>query len=379
MTSLLVSLRCWTEEPTDAIGGRVHVRVAEPTLWQADYELEEEREALRDAFATFFERECPPERVREAEPDGFDEKLWRQLVEMRVVAMGVPEAAGGDGAGLVELALVAEQHGRRLAPVPLIEAVVTARLLARCSGDAARGWVRALNDGVRFASLALQPARDGDRQLVPFGALADAVVALVGDDLVLCTGESTPVANQGRTPLAWWQLPGGSSGSTVLLSGPEAVAAYERARRDWRLLTAAALVGIGDGALAIAVEHARERIAFGVPIGSFQAVAHPLVDVAMAVETARRIVWKAAWWADTDEAAQLHLVPMAHLAASEAADLGARVGVHTLGGVGFTVESDEQLYFRRAKGWTLVGGDPQAELDRIADALYGPTEPVPAG
>lgn len=179
------------------------------------------------------------------------------------------------------------------------------------------------------------------------------------------------VVNQAGSPLAWWTLCEGGTSREVLLSGNAAVEAFERARREWRLLMAGALVGLAQRSLEIAVEHARERIAFGVPIGSFQAVAHPLVDVAMATEIARRISWKAAWWADEDAATERHLIPMAYLAAEEAAVLATTVGVHTLGGVGFTTESDLELYFRRAKGWALVAGDPQSELDEIAAALYG--------
>ena len=101
-------------------------------LRHGDFTLGDEQRALREAFASFLVRECPSERVRAAEPLGFDEKLWRQFVEMRAVAMGVPAGDGGDGAGLVELALVAEEVGRSLAPVPFVETAVAARLLSRC-------------------------------------------------------------------------------------------------------------------------------------------------------------------------------------------------------------------------------------------------------
>jgi alkylation response protein AidB-like acyl-CoA dehydrogenase len=343
------------------------------TLRQADYELGDDLKALRDAFAAFFDKECPPERVRDAEPDGYDDRLWRQLGDLRSVPMGVPEEAGGDGAKLLELVLVTEELGRHLAPVPLVEALAAARLLARIGSGASSDWLARTLAGDRLVTVALHRAGEGVRQLVPAGAVADAVVGLLGDDLVLCTTTGTQVApaNQGRTPLGWWDLSGAATERTVLGSGPAAVDVYETAQREWRILIAASLVGMADAALRIAVEHAKDRIAFGVPIGSFQAVAHPLADVAIGVETVRRLVWKAAWWADADPTAMRHLIPMAYLAACETAVHSATVGVHTLGGVGFTVESDEQLYFRRATGWTLIAGDPLDELDRIADALYG--------
>jgi alkylation response protein AidB-like acyl-CoA dehydrogenase len=357
----------------------MHPRRGDQTPWQADYELGDDLKTLRDAFGSFFDKECPPERVRQAEPGGHDEALWRLLGDLRAVPMGVPEEAGGDGAGLVGLALVTEQVGRHLAPVPLVEVVTAARLLARVGSEASTDWLTGAMNGDRLITVALHPAEAGVRQLVPAGAVADAAVALVGDDLVVCTasGTRTAPANQGRAPLGWWDLASEATVRTVLCTGRPAVEAYETARREWRILMAAALVGMADGALRVAVAHAKDRVAFGVPIGSFQAVAHPLADVATEVETVRRLIWKAAWWADTDPTAMRHLIPMAYLAASETAVHSAIVGVHTLGGVGFTVESDEQLYFRRATGWTLVAGDPLDELDRIADALYGAAD-VPA-
>lgn len=346
------------------------ITVDEQPLRLADFELSEDNEALRDVFSAFFERECPPERVRENEPLGFDPDLWSQLQEMRPVAMGIPESAGGDGAGHVDLVLLTEQWGRRLAPVPLAEAIAAARLLA---GFGPSDRLAAALDGTSLLTLAHHRAVAGRPQLVPAAAVADGVVGLVGDELVVAEPESRPepVADQGRTPLAWVDLAGSGVKREVVASGSAATEAFARAQRDWRLLMAGALVGMTDGALQIAVDHAREREAFGAPIGSFQAIAHPLVDVAMDLEVARRITWKAAWWADEDPSAATHLIPMAYLHAEEAAVRSATVGVHTLGGVGFTVESDEQLYFRRAKGWTLPAGDPQAELDAIADGLWG--------
>jgi alkylation response protein AidB-like acyl-CoA dehydrogenase len=345
------------------------------TLRKDDYSLGEDLEALRDAFRAFFQKECPPERVRAAEPHGYDEKLWSQVNELRAVQMGVPEAMGGDGAGMVELALVAEEVGRHLAPVPLIEAIVAARLLARSDVGATTDVLARILDGDALVTVALHAG--GGEQLVPAAAVAGAAVGLVGDELVVVACEEQPrrPANQGHAPLAWMDLSSADAQRTVVARGGSAIAAFETAQREWRLLMAAALVGMGEGALRIAVEHARERVAFGVPIGSFQAIAHPLADVATEVESTRRLVWKAAWWADADPTAMRHLVPTAYLAAYEAAVHAATVGVHTLGGVGFTVESDEQLYFRRATGWTLVAGDPHDELDRIADTLYGPAGP----
>ncbi len=250
--------------------------------------------------------------MRASEPMGFDAELWRQFVELRAVAMGVPEADGGDGAGLVELSLVAEEVGRAVAPVPFIEAAVVARLLARC-GAPAESWCRDALDGTKLVTLALRPVRPDDRQLVPAGAVADAVVALVDGDLVVVTG-STPlphVANHGFAPLGRLNLDDAGATVTSIASGEDAVDAFEAAVDEWRLLMAAAQVGMATTALALAVDFATNREAFGVPIATFQAMSHPLAERYIGIVGARRLVWKAAWFADHEPATNRQLIPMA--------------------------------------------------------------------
>ncbi len=352
--------------------------ISAPILRRADYRLSEEEQALAEAFSAFFERSCPSERVRAAEPWGFDAALWAELAPMRPVAMGLPESLGGDGAGLVELVLVTEPFGRSVAPVPLVEAAVAARLLAAVAtaapGGPADAWVNQVIDEHKVVTLALQPG--GGPQLVPAGAVADAVVGLLGDELVLgvCPAERAArrPRNHGFAPIAWCDLSDPECSFRPLWSGPSARAAFERAVREWKLLMASALIGMAQATLDIGVEHARSRVAFGAPIGSFQAVSHALADVAMAVETGRRLVRKGAWYAAHEPDEDVHRVLMAYRYATQTAMTAATVGVHVLGGVGFTVESDPQLYFRRVKGWTLVAGDPKAALSDIADALFGP-------
>jgi len=339
-------------------------------LRRNDYSLSEEQEALRDAFRLFFEKHCSSELVRESEPVGFDAALWAQIVDLRPVAMGVPLDHDGDGAGLVELALVAEEAGRRMAPIPLIEGMVAARLLAKLADHgvaAAVGLLASVLEGSIITLAVGGGAGRPGRQLVPNGAIARTVIGLHGDRLVLATSDTPPphVENLACAPLAWWDLADGDT----LLSGPTALELFAAAQDEWRLLTAAALVGVGQTALDLAAQYAQDRFAFGVPIGSFQAMAHPLADVLMGVECARRLTWKAAWFLDFEPEHMRALVGMAYYSAAEAAERAGSVGIHTQGGFGFTLESDEQLLYRRAKGWPLVAGDRRAELQRIADRV----------
>ena len=338
-------------------------------LRRSDYSLSDEQQALRDAFRLFFEKHCSSERVREAEPLGWDAALWSQIGDLRPVAMGVPVERGGDGAGLVELALVAEEFGRRAAPLPLVEAMVAARLLAALeaqqeSATAARE--RLLEGAVVSVAVGSDADRTG-RRLVPGGAVAGSVLGLHGERLVMASAEVPPphVPNLASAPLAWWDLADGAT----LATGEPALMFFARAQQEWRVLTAAALVGIGQTALDLAAEYAKERVAFGVPIGSFQSVAHPLADVLIGIESARRLTHKAAWFLDHEADHVGPLASMAFVHAAEAAERAGTVGVHTQGGFGFTLESDEQLFYRRAKGWALIGGDRRAELQQIAEGV----------
>jgi alkylation response protein AidB-like acyl-CoA dehydrogenase len=278
--------------------------------------------------------------------------------------MAVPEADGGAGATLLDLALTLETLGRRLAPVPLTEHAVAVRLLARC--DALPHDVL---DGARMATLAVRPAREGVARLVPAGAVADVVVARQGDDLVVVeSSPGEPVANLASAPLADRAL----DGAGVVASGVDAERLHEDAVDEWRVLTAAALVGLGFGALDIGVRYVSEREQFGVPIGSFQTLQHALADVSVALDGAQLLARKAAWARDVgrDDAAQLAV--MAFVFAAEQAQRASERALHFHGGYGFMEEYDIQLFYRRAKGWANVLDEPAREYARLADLRYGP-------
>jgi alkylation response protein AidB-like acyl-CoA dehydrogenase len=273
--------------------------------------------------------------------------------------MSLPEAMGGDGGGLVEAALVAEQLGRRLAPVPLLESIVASRVLDEA-------------DPSHIPTLALRPVAPGARQLVPAGAVANVVVGLEDDELVVFVADDppVPVANLASAPLAWRTLSGPGT-RTVLARGDEARARFGVAVREWKVLMAAGQTGVAQGALDLAITYATEREAFGVPIGAFQAIAHALADVAVGVVGSRHLAWRAAWYCDHEPDAADEPALVAWLHARDVATRAASVGIHVQGGFGFTLESDLQLYFRRAKGWTVVSGDAHDDLRALGDLRYG--------
>jgi len=172
-------------------------------------------------------------------------------------------------------------------------------------------------------------------------------------------------------------------GAEVLATGAEAHAAFEHALAEWQTLTAAALTGIARTALEIAIAYVNERHQFDRPIGAFQALQQQLADLPIAIDGSVLLAAKAAWAGDrgtpgvidvglcdvTDFAA---LASMAFLFASDAAALATDRSLHAHGGYGYAEEYDIQLFFRRARGWALVAGDPSRECLNLSDRLFGP-------
>ena len=339
-----------------------------------DLSLSDDQLTLRAAFAEFFEKEATIDRVRAAEPLGFDQELWAKLAGTGAVAMGLPEDAGGGGASNLDLVLVAEQYGRRIAPVPFVEAAAAGRILAAAGATELIGGVA---DGSLMPTIALSPPRDGRLRLVPAGAVAEIVVALDGDRLIAVGRQPgarpyvVPSPNFGSSPLADWPLDDGEL--TVLATGPRAVRLYQDGVSLWRLLMAAALGGLRSAALDLGVSYVKARKAFGVIIGSFQAIQHRLADVVVAGDGAQLLVYEAAWARDAAQPEAMALASMAFLFGADCAFRTARECLQFHGGYGFTLEYDIQLYFRRAKAWPLALGDSRREYERLADLVYPET------
>jgi alkylation response protein AidB-like acyl-CoA dehydrogenase len=336
-----------------------------------DLALSPEQQALVASVADLLESHSSPESVRKAEERGFDPHLWATLSEFGALAMAVPETSGGWGAGLLELALVAEQLGSWLAAAPVVEAQVACRLLAALSTRQAAAALDGALAGEQLVTMAVRPAGRGVATLVPGAAVADAVVAREGDRLVLVPlghGNRRVVANLAADPLADVDLT--VEATVVLATGNDAVEAFERAVDDWLTLTAARLVGSAAAAHRSVCEYARQRRTWGRLIGSYQAVSHPLADSATAIDGARLLMRKAAWARDGELPRARELAAMAFAFAAESARDATYLAVHLHGGVGFTLEHDAQLHYRRVRGWSRVWGEPRDALLRVAAQRY---------
>ncbi|HEX7096585.1 MAG TPA: acyl-CoA dehydrogenase family protein [Acidimicrobiales bacterium] len=333
-----------------------------------DLGLSDDQLAIQEVFSAFFTKESPPPVARAAEPLGFDRSLWQRLLETGAPGMGAPESAGGGGASLSDLLVAAEAFGRAIAPVPLVEHVIAARVAPE--PDIVAGEV--------VATLALRPADEqGVWRLAPAGAVADVVVGVDGDELVAVRSQppGDGPRNHACMPLADRSAREGDR--TVL--GP--AENFERALDEWKVLTASALVGIAAAALDMGVEYAMTRHQFGVPIGSFQAVQHGLADLPVLIDGSRLLAHKAAWAGDGGGDGKIDvddghvedfraLASMAFVFASDAASHATDRSLHYHGGYGFSQEYDIQLYYRRARGWSLVFDDPTRETLRLADRLF---------
>ena len=342
-----------------------------------DFSLSGDQEAVADAFGAFFARESPIDVVRGAEPLGFSQHLWQKLRSLDAPGMAGPDSAGGAGAELSALVVVAEELGESIAPVPLIEHWVASRTYP----------IPEVVSGEQIAAIALRPAdEDGVWRLVPAGAVADVVVGVDGDELV-AVHSPAPMAsprNHGSAPLADRSA---RHGERVVVGE-----ANEFALRldEWRVLTAAALVGIAERAMCIGVDYVTQRHQFGQPIGSFQSIQHGLADLPALIDGGRFLAHKAAWAfdeglvggagvIDMGEGIITEFGPLAAMALVQAADAAAVStdrSLHYHGGCGFSLEYDIQLYFRRARGWANIIGDPSHERRRLADLLW---VPAPAG
>ena len=337
-------------------------------LRRLDYSLSEDHQAIQEAYKQFFKTHCSIETVRAAEESGFDKSLWERLCAMGATTMALPESSGGDGATLVDLTLVAEEIGRSLAPVPWIDHVCAARLLARLGALDSE-----LVNGKQLAALDPQHDSVSGVRLIPTGSIADQIVVRDGpesQEIVRLTFGTRPVKvdNIGKLPMAWVD-PAGADSRTVIASGAGALAEYQRALDEWRVLTAAALVGLVEETMTIAAEFAKTRYTLGVPISTLQGISHPLANIAITVQGGRNLARRAAWFLDNEPDERPELAPSAFVFMAEEASKAATMAVHVQGGLGVSSEAAATAYLVRARGWALAGGDPGASAKYIAEIV----------
>jgi alkylation response protein AidB-like acyl-CoA dehydrogenase len=315
------------------------------------FAFSDEQIAMRDAVRGFLEKECPPKVVRDAwTNDTGRSGLWPRLGELGVLGVLAPEADGGFGGDVLDLVLLLEETGRAALPEPVVEHAAVAMPLL---------------DGTRAAAAAtgeitITVAPPGG--LVAYADIADLVLA--GDDFV----------EPGTLSMRRHESVDGSRRLFAIDRPPAWTIgdAFDRAA----LGVAAQLIGLADHMLTMTVEYAKERHQFGVPIGSFQAVKHHLANVALGLEFARPLVYRAAWSIARGDGNRSVHVSMAKARASEAAILAGRVALQVHGAIGYTTEYDLHLWMKRAWALAASWGDATWHDDRVGRAILD-TETTP--
>lgn len=270
---------------------------------------------------------------------------------------------GGAGMALLSCAVVAEEVGRSLAAIPVLEHWVASALMETVMPTCPQ--LDEIAAGATIATLALTTADDGWWRHVPAGNVADLVIGWSRGSLVVAGGvppRATP--NVALLPLADRAAHPGD------VIGASHSDAWGTAMNEWRVLHAAAQVGVAQRALELAVDYARERRQFGQPIGAFQAIQHSLADLVPVIDGGRLLAWKAAWSADALTADHHALGLMASRFCCDAAMRATAVALHIFGGYGVMEEYDVQLFYRRARGWGALNGDPWVEYLALAADLF---------
>lgn len=336
--------------------------------------LNEDQIMLRDTIARLLKTEVTPESLRAAElTQGFDRALWNQVIELGFHSMRATEAAGGLEMSLLDAVLVTEEQGRYIAPLPLCEAIAANRLLSLLNTDHANALCAQAISGEKLISFMPQPI-DGNTMIVPWSAIADGVVAVDGDQVVLIEGLQGDVGrNLGSAGHGLFSLRENPQ-RTVLAEGPGARSHFLATIEEWKLLTAASLAGLSRQSLALAASYAGERVQFGTLIGAYQGIAHPLATGLANAEGMQLLVWQSIWAIANNTPEAEASAGMAYWWATQACPKIAATALHTFGGYGVSLEYDIQLYYRRAKAWSLLAGDPQNTLISVGDRLWTNTK-----
>jgi alkylation response protein AidB-like acyl-CoA dehydrogenase len=325
---------------------------------------DDQREIQRTARELLAER-AKPERVREhAEAGTTDSGLWSELCELGWPGIAIAEAHGGLELGTLEQAILCEELGRSLAPVPFVPTVLAATLIAHAgTAEQQAGRLPGLAAGETPGAVGV--ARDGVAELVIGGADAQVFVLIDAEDgsarvVGRDQADVEPVAAIDPTrPAARVRATGGEA-----LAG-DVAAALDRAQ----VAVAAELVGICDRALEMTVDYVKERKQFGTAVGAYQAVSHRCAQMLLDTESARAAVSFAAWAADADPERLPEAAAMAKAAAASAGREVTAAAIQLHGGIGFTWEADVHWLYKRAQVDAVLLGGAKQQRARLAELV----------
>jgi alkylation response protein AidB-like acyl-CoA dehydrogenase len=361
----------------------------------------EEQELLRAAARKLMQERSPLSEVRKVArtKPGYDPALWEELAKAGFLGLLVPERHGGAGLGFVDVVVLLEATGQGLLPSPLASTLLaSAALVEYGSAEQQAAFLPRIARGELIATLALlergqvigaagvqaRVRREGDAQLldgektfVHDAGSAGLFVVAARDErgvaLYLVERGQPGVEAESHTlidatkRMGTLKLSGVRLGrEAVLAAPPNGEAALARLLDAGAVAIAAEAVGAAQSAHELTVEYAKVRRQFGVQIGKFQGVKHPLAEMYVEIETAKSLVYYAAWVAD---AARSELPRAASMAKAYISDAFARIGIDAIqlhGAIGYTEEYDAQLYIKRSKWVRPQFGDADHHYERIA-------------
>ncbi|MEM0984879.1 MAG: acyl-CoA dehydrogenase family protein [Pseudomonadota bacterium] len=364
-----------------------------------NFDFSEDQKFLRSEARKFLEAECTSAKVREVLDDAdmtHHSEVWGKVIEMGWLGTAIPEEHGGLGLGMLELCVLAEEMGRVLAPVPfastaygLAEAVKLAGSEAQKSavlpkivsgdvigciaasegpGDPDPAKLSTTFDGNTLSGTKL-PVTDGDIAthavvLAKDGTGASLVLVDLTQEAVTRKPVKTLEPTRSHAEIAF-------NGAAAERLGPagEGEALYTQLLDRMAVLFAFEQLGGATRAQEMAVDYAKERHAFGRPIGGNQAIKHKLADIYVKNEVARSNCFYGAWALSTDAAELPEAAAAARVAASEAFWFASKENIQTHGGMGFTWEVDCHLYYRRAKLLAVQAGSPKLWKEKLVRAL----------
>ena len=373
-----------------------------------DFGFSQEQEMLRATARKFFENECPSTLVRKMmdAPAGVTDDFWQKLAEQGWLGLVYPEAFGGVGLGFVDLTVLMEEMGRVVMPGPYFSTVLQGglTLLETGSERQKKEWLPRISSGAAKVTLAwTEPnarwdaagvtlsAREGTggftlsgtKLFVPDAHTADALVVAArtadgatpedGVSLFLVPKDARglrvtllPTMDQTRK-LCEVTLEDVSVGTDALVGEKgKGWAPLARVADRATVALCAEMCGGAQKVLDMTTEYAKIRVAFGRPIGAYQAVKHRAAEMLVDVENAKSITYYAAWAVDEQVAEAPLAASMAKAYVSDAYRKVAAAGIQIHGGIGFTWEHDLHLYFKRAKGSEFTFGDATYHRERVA-------------
>ncbi len=378
-----------------------------------DFGFSAEQDMLRQTVRAFLAENCPTSFVRQMMDDerGYKPELWKEMADLGWLGLAFPEEYGGQGLGFVDLTVILEEMGAVLLPSPFLSSVLLAGQTILLGGSEAQKkmYLPNIADGSLIATLALTepsgrfdaagitdvkalPSADGfslsgTKLFVPDAHVADVMIVAArtkesgdksyGISLFLVDASSAGVSTTLLKTMDQTRKQCEVVFENVIVGRDRLLGLLDMGwpvlQKVLNIATAALcaeMVGGAQRVLDMSVAYAKERVQFGRPIGSFQAIKHKCAEMMLQVESAKSAAYYAAWAVDEDVPEAPLAVSMAKAYCSDAYRFTAGEGIQVHGGIGFTWEHDMHLYFKRAKNCEFTFGDATYHRELVAQEIH---------